>query len=787
MRLARGMALAVLLLLSLGLPAAAAQTELTAENLGLSVDVGFEGRHVPGAMIPITIGVTPTDLFDGVVEVTSSTQTVERIPLEVTAGATKRLHVLAPSDAPPSISIIPNTGEPLVLRPRDESTSVALVGFVGGVPARLPQVDDSVTGRPVVPVEVDPVWLPRGAPALESLTTLVIDAASLATLAHEARAGLAEAVVNGLDLVVTVTASDDPGLGLPWSPITALSDGGPTSPAQAELAAITPAESARAIADASTSRVIGAAQTVGRGRVTALGFEPGSVGVGRDAAVWEPLLSTGPRGRTDMLREETLVGSSSLRLPSVGMMTLFLLTYVIAIGPVTGFALSRMRRTELAWVVVPAVTLVFSGAAFFLASAAQPSVALASRTLHWVDGAGTETIDVVLRAPRQGTHHVSFGGDWVVTNAAFGNSPRVGRQPGATNATVELEALAVASLEAQRPLAEAPPLVVTARLDGDQLEFEVTNESDTPFEHLMFLAGNELLAIDEPVAPGETIEMSLLPTAGMMWQGWQEQGWQLDSEHPFRALLVNGTLGVTPTTGMVHVVGHASSGLASSEVLANGERPADEGTNVVVSVWPELGDDVPAWAMQRSVRTTGWVHDLGRWVDAPADEIVIRYRVPNGAVTSGTLALENDGRFGQVDPGIGQEVCRQVEERDEQGNLLSVQEVCELVGDGPLDFVCPPDAVSCEVNEFGFEVCFPNGVCEGGDIAGPLPDQPGQAAVGASMQAWDWSASSWVPLQVALAEGAADRFVSATGEFRLRPGELGGEAGTIPISLRSTT
>lgn len=156
-RLARLLTVALLVLIAAGVPVQAAESTLTAEQLGLSVDVGFDGRHVPGSMLPITIQVTPTELFDGVVEVTSSTQTVERIPLEVTAGATKRLHVLAPSDAPPSISITPSSGEPLVLRPREDSSSVALVGVVGGVPAGLPQVDDVVTGRPVVLVAVDPV------------------------------------------------------------------------------------------------------------------------------------------------------------------------------------------------------------------------------------------------------------------------------------------------------------------------------------------------------------------------------------------------------------------------------------------------------------------------------------------------------------------------------------------------------------------------------------------------------------------------------------------------------
>jgi hypothetical protein len=300
--------------------------------------------------------------------------------------------------------------------------------------------------------------------------------------------------------------------------------------------------------------------------------------------------------------------------------------------------------------------------------------------------------------------------------------------------------------------------------------------------------------VDEPVPPGETIRMTMVPTGGMMWESWQEQGWQMEPNHPFRSLLVNGALGVTPSSGMVHVVAHASSGLAPKAIVADGDRPGDEGTNVVVSARPRLGEHVPAWAMQRAVQTTGWIHDMGRWIDAPFDEIVLRYRLPNGAPTSGTLVLEDDGRFGELGGGIAvpEVECQQVEERDDEGNLLGVTEECTVVGDGPLDFVCPPDAVSCEVNEFGFEVCFPNGVCEGGDIAvappGPLPPGVGFQGGGflGAMQAWDWSTSSWAPLSLALEEGAAAQFISVTGELRVSPGDLGGEAGTIPISLRGT-
>ncbi|HEX9766337.1 MAG TPA: hypothetical protein VGA36_06205, partial [Nitriliruptorales bacterium] len=753
----------VVAMLVVASPAGGATAGLSAEDLGLSIEVGFDGRQVPGAMLPVTIEITPTTLFDGVIEVASTTRTVERIPIEATAGATRRLHVLAPSDSPPRITFIPSGGgEPLVVRPRDDTSSVALVGVVGGVPAGFPVVDEAVTQRPIVPVTVDEAWLPRGAAALSTLSALVVDTGTLADLSEEARRGIAAAVGGGLDLVVTANdAAADPTLGLPWSPVTALAatdaDG---------VTTVTPADAARPIT--ANGSVMGAALLVGQGQVTVVGVAAGSPGLGRDTALWQPLLSAGPIGRTDTVRDGDFTGGLGLNLPSVGMLTLFLLAYVVVIGPVTGLSLSRLKRPELAWVVVPAVTLVFSGAAFFLASASQPSVALVSRTLTWADGAGTETASVLLRAPREGSHTVTFDGDWTIRNEAFGSSAAVSRQPGGTTVKVDLEALDVSSLKAQRPMAGPPPLTVTAVTTDEtaaEVELTITNDGPTAYDQLMILAGGELRMLDQRLNPGDAITETIRPSVMPAWQSWSEQGWSLEGGHAFRGLLISGVAGASPWSGQIHVVAHAPVGLTASGVTANGGSPQEQGTNVVVSVRPQLSGDVPAWAFDRSIRTTGWIHD-GVWVEAPSDEIIQRHRLPNGVPRDGTLELVDvEGRFGA---GVaGEVVCESVEERDPDGNLLGVVEECvEVPGFAP-DFECPPDAVSCSFDGNTFEICFPNGTCEGGTGPVAVPDAvpaperlPGVAASG--IAAWDWERSSWAPIDQALADGAASRFLSVT-------------------------
>ena len=43
-----------------------------------------------------------------------------------------------------------------------------------------------------------------------------------------------------------------------------------------------------------------------------------------------------------------------LRVPRLGWLLLFLLAYAAIVGPITAVVLGRARRTELAWIVIPA-------------------------------------------------------------------------------------------------------------------------------------------------------------------------------------------------------------------------------------------------------------------------------------------------------------------------------------------------------------------------------------------------------------------------------------------------
>src|SRR5205823_8656476 len=56
-----------------------------------------------------------------------------------------------------------------------------------------------------------------------------------------------------------------------------------------------------------------------------------------------------------------------LELPRPLVIGLFLLLYIVIIGPVNFIVLRRLRRTELAWATVPALVILFAVGAYLLA------------------------------------------------------------------------------------------------------------------------------------------------------------------------------------------------------------------------------------------------------------------------------------------------------------------------------------------------------------------------------------------------------------------------------------
>ncbi len=119
-----------------------------------------------------------------------------------------------------------------------------------------------------------------------------------------------------------------------------------------------------------------AKRPVGRGAVYFLSLDPklaplkdwdGSPIFWAAVAGQVPELPIWSGGIQNSSAAETAVSSlPSLSLPSMGALILFLVVYILLIGPVNYLLLKRFNRRELAWVTIPVLVLLFSGLTYFI-------------------------------------------------------------------------------------------------------------------------------------------------------------------------------------------------------------------------------------------------------------------------------------------------------------------------------------------------------------------------------------------------------------------------------------
>lgn len=79
-----------------------------------------------------------------------------------------------------------------------------------------------------------------------------------------------------------------------------------------------------------------------------------------------PAIAARPRPLVDTLSGDPigLYDLPNLGLPSIWQLLLFLLVYIVAIGPVNYVVLLRLNRRELAWFTIPVIAILFAGLAY---------------------------------------------------------------------------------------------------------------------------------------------------------------------------------------------------------------------------------------------------------------------------------------------------------------------------------------------------------------------------------------------------------------------------------------
>lgn len=776
-------------------PRTAAAAEAGAEPEWVQVTAGFgaDSRAVRDTWTPVEVVIEPDRLVAGELALVADTFTgrvLERRRVEIPAASRQLFRFVSPPARAMEVRFKPDGGESVRVPVRTVGSGGAfLVGMLGGVPDGMPAVAALATGQRGIPVGVDPAWVERSPQALESLGTLVAPVTALSDLTDRGRRNLAAAVASGLDLTVVAEASGRLNLaGLPWSPALAASpaevalDGGEIAP----VLGLEPTGGAwgmraGAVPGLGGEAVVAAAVPAGRGRVAVTGVAPGRGPLGRDGRLWSHLLQPGASaggslgdGPFQPLHAAAqALSTGGLEIPSLPWLSGFLLAYVLLVGPVNGLVLSRIGRRELAWLTVPAITLLFSVGAFVGAARSQPPVGLSGEVRWWVDGAGSEMLATAVRAPTPGTHTVALPGDgWQVLAGQSRQPAAVEHRGDQTVVDLDLAALQVGTVMGWRSVEAPPPLEVAATATADAVEVRVTNVSPVEVRDMTVRAATATRRVGR-LAPGESTTVTVAAGSTLpVVEPWDD-GFQALRDHrglPRAPVALLALLRLGPMTGDPGMVWATGTVPGSATIARAGDRTAqDLGAVVAVGAAPVVtGEVVSPFAVQRALLTAGQAGDLhrpGPLAVEGSGEVVLRYRLPQAGRVTALVSTLDRGFGGGLVEGLAPP---------------AVEPPPPAVRVPP----CPQDAVSCEFTTDGWEFCFPDGSCQGGSVAVPVPDElvdrPGPVS-GARLEVYDHVEGAWLPAAMMFGDGgSADddggdpaRLLSPLGEVHVRAaGEL---------------
>lgn len=206
-------------------------------------------------------------------------------------------------------------------------------------------------------------------------------------------------------------------------------------------------------------RPIVAETTYGSGIVRFVAFNPKlnpyrGWGAGKD--LWTDLLlpaaeskpkrtnwiTFGRRGQSGSSRwgvQSFLFHLAEVEPPSAKYFLIFLLSYILMVGPLNYIALRWMRKTDLAWLTIPAVVFLFTIVSVWVAQVSRGGSSIASDVslveLHQREGIARAQSALLIMPSSKGVQEVSFDGrDTYVNDVLHGN------QSSSASATGNIEA-----------------------------------------------------------------------------------------------------------------------------------------------------------------------------------------------------------------------------------------------------------------------------------------------------------------------------------------------------------
>lgn len=390
-----------------------------------------------------------------------------------------------------------------------------------------------------------------------------------------------------------------------------------------------------------------------------------------------------------------LLSDAGFRVPGLSAMALLLLVYLVLAGPVTFVVLTQINRQTLAWVVVPALAVVFAVGVFgvgrFLSSGRGDGYA----SVVEVSPAGASLTDSLLIADDgQQTLELPEGWSLQSTGLTTGNG-QVGSPvvvaPTRTSTDLRFDidtgSGGTAVVRGANPDFDGSIEIIGASIEGDSLRGSVVNTTGERLDEVTVMVGERVTSVGsvEDGARGEfiidlSVERNGFAPELRTWDvdprdGWQFGPRQRDDDSAINDGPANGSawlewrasrLGTSVPEGMITAVGW-SRDLDASLLDGTGRTAV-----VTHAALPRFaGPALPAHVRTVQLQVPGQDR-FGNFdgFDDGRSGLVSQFIRQPGADTS-TLAIVVENQIAEVELWTGDGVWRSLE-LDDRGGLASV-------------------------------------------------------------------------------------------------------------------
>ncbi|MHB8612088.1 MAG: hypothetical protein ACYDAL_06615 [Candidatus Dormibacteraceae bacterium] len=549
--------------------AASVAAQAAANPVSITVNVGYMGFVKAQQWMPVTIDVTnKSQDVSGTLEVTTGNNTngppigsvIYQAHVSVPSGATKHLktylvedqapatvsarivqngQVLASADAPPGTAATVLIG---VLS--DQSTALDSFAAVhpGGIAASVAHLSlGDVSDSPIL---------------LRAFDFLAIDNFATDSLTSAQRGALTDYVQNGGALLLGTGASWRKTLAGVSSALLPMSvDATTTLNSVSAIDNLSGVEIATGTVNpgsnawlAEGARPLLAEKLVGAGIVTLATFDwnqaPVAGSTGADTLLREVLVrtlfspvaaqgmffskgggfgigGTGSTAERSNAVAQALASLPALDLPSLLVIGILVLAYVLFVGPINYFVLRALNHRALAWVTVPLIVIVASAGAFGAGlftkgrSVETNQVSIIHLEPGW-DHAYVESY-MGLVTPTRGDYQVNLTGSKNLVGPIFNSGGVVGPSPdlirvGVDNNSVVLPNMTAFVLRgfATEAVVDTPKLVATAKFANGKLTGTVRNGTTVAFTDAVVVAGDSYQLL-KALAPSASATFEVTP------------------------------------------------------------------------------------------------------------------------------------------------------------------------------------------------------------------------------------------------------------------------------------